>query len=361
MSFTLATLLLGLAAAASASSASSTSAASSSSLSEHYNSPYTYVTYYSNNQEVVRTYETCSAPPSSIEICLSSIFVSIEGELTKIAASLAAHEVSIKGQMHHEHTLLYSEISWVKQVESIAASVKEAVYVNYEAQYGQLHDLALEKQQIDYAYEVLIQQLDLIEAEVKDVQDQRVAIYDKFQSVRVAKWSLYSAISAIVYEKVVVQEEEAEIEEVVANLNAQLQNLAAKMNQLNKRQNWLNNWEQKLYVDIEQFEKNINQFKAVEVDLVKRQTSLYQEQDRLLYEVQNVEVAIGKLRVEYNYVVSALHELQVYEYQMSAIQTQVIHEASQFVSAYMQFTCEDSLLYYEACSTSAASSAVAVA
>jgi hypothetical protein len=345
MSISIVALLLGFVAAASAQS-------HVTSVAESYSNGYTYITYYSQGREYVYTYETCSSPPSSVEVCLTSIFYSVEKDLTLIDVSLKKYEVSIETEMKYEHNLLYDEVSWVKKVNTIASSVKKAVLIEYENEEKQVKELIYEKEQIYEAYKVLIEQLDVLEVEINEVVEEEQIIVKEYYSVYYAKWSIYKYISELVYEKEIIVKEEVEIEKVVAVLYEQIEKIDIKIEELYKRESWLVSWEEKLSVDMSGFEKDIARFREVEVNLKKEEVLLYEEQERLLVEVEYVEKAVEKLKLEYVHIVSYLKELEIYEKELISISESVSYDAHIFISAYTEFTCEDSLLYYEACVSS---------
>jgi len=269
-----------------------------------------------------------------------------------IDVDLKKYELSIETEMKYEHNLLHDEISWVKKVDHIAESVHEAVLIDYENEEKQVKELIYEKEQIMYAYEVLIKQLDYLEVEVNDIEEYEKLIIEEYVSIQKAKWSIYAYISEIKYEKVIIEKEEAEIKKVVEVLYEQVEKIHVKIEQLYKREDWLVSWEEKLSVDISAFQKNIVHFKEVEVNLKKEEVLLYEEQERLFVEVEYVEKAVEKLKLEYVHIVSYLKELEIYEKEIISISVSVSYDASIFISAYSEFTCEDSLLYYNACESS---------
>jgi len=330
-------------------------AAAASDYEEDLGAAYSYSFYYSYSR--VYSYsrysslETCSPPSSSIEVCLSSIFSTIESSLSSMVSVLKLHEVTIKYQMHHEHTLLYSEVSWVSLIESIASSVKSAVEVDYYAMYAEWYDLLDEKIQIYDAYAALMLELGNLEGDVADVQGKIKIIYEKYVSIRYAKWSIYSAISAIVYEKMVIIEEEVLISYIVSSLNEEVHEIYEKIYQLYARQVWLEEWEYELYVDLYEFQEDIVKFREIESELYYREYSLYLEQEVLLEKVEYVEYVIGYLMMEYEKLELYIYSLQEYYHELELIFYSISEEAEVFVHAYEEFVCEDSLLYYEACSS----------
>jgi chromosome segregation ATPase len=152
-----------------------------------------------------------------------------------------------------------------------------------------------------------------------------------------------------------------EVQKVVSQLNIQVTNIYNKITQLTKRQQWLLNWENKLYVDLRGFSKDVTRFRSVESNLYSRQISLYKEQQTLKKKAQNVQVAIQQLKEEYEYVVNYINYLEVYEQEIYSIYTSVSSDVSSFISAYEEFTCEDNLLYYEACAAGSSSAPAAAA
>jgi len=291
-------------------------------------------------------------PPSSVEVCLTSIFYSVENVLGKIDVSLKKYEASIETEMRSEHELLYNEVSWVKKVESIASSVSKAVEIEYENEYKQVQELILEKAQILEAYQVLYQELNLLEAEAIEVEQQEKIIIQEYASIYYKKWSIYQYISELVYEKEIIVSEEAEIEKVVKVLYEQIEKIEVKIEELYSRESWLVSWEVKLSAEMSSFESDIVRFREVESNLKKEELLLYAEQERLEVEVQAVLKAVANLKLEYVHIVSYLKELEIYEKELISISKSVSYDAHIFISAYTEFTCEDSLLYYEACASS---------
>jgi predicted nucleic acid-binding Zn-ribbon protein len=282
----------------------------------------------------------------------------MEYYLSLVEISLAKYEVSIHNNMHHEHSLLSSEISWVSEAKKIATGVKKAVGIDKEAISAEIYQLQIEYQDIVSIYGSFYIAIDKIEDAISQNIVQINNLKQEYNYIKTAKWQLYGYISAIRYEKGAVQIAINEVEKVVGQLNIQVANIYNKIYQLTKRQQWLLTWENKLYVDLEAFSQDIKRFRAVESDLVVRESNLYCEQERLKREVLNVRKAITDLRQEYQYIINYINYLELYEKEIVSIYGSVSGDASAFINAYKEFTCEDNLLYYEACSSSVAKAVV---
>jgi chromosome segregation ATPase len=285
----------------------------------------------------------------------------MEYYLSLVEISLAKYEVSIHNNMHHEHSLLTSEISWVSEVNKIAKNVKNAVRIDKEAISAEVYELQYEYSFLYSLYADFNEKIEDLENAISVNIVQIKYLKQEYNYVKTAKWQLYGYISAIRYEKGAVQIAINEVEKVVGQLNIQVTNIYNKIYQLTKRQQWLLTWENKLYVDLEAFSKDVKQFRAVESDLVLRESSLYKEQQTLLKKAQYVQAAIEKLKEEYDYIVDYINYLELYEKEIVSIYGSVSFDASAFISAYEEFTCEDNLLYYEACSSGSSAAAAAPA
>lgn len=285
----------------------------------------------------------------------------MEYYLSLVEVSLAKYEVSIQNNMHHEHTLLYSEVSWVASANRIAKGVKNAVNIDKQAINAEISQLTDEYSFLYSLYADFYKKIDYIENAISANIIQINNLKQEYNYIKTAKWQLYGYISAIIYEKGAVQIAINEVQKVVGQLNIQVTNIYNKITQLTKRQQWLLTWENKLYVDLRDFSKDVTRFRTVESNLNSRQVGLYKQQQTLKKKAQNVQAAIQQLKQEYEYVVDYINYLQIYEQEIYSIYVSVSNDASSFVTAYEEFTCEDNLLYYEACSSGSSAAAPAAA
>lgn len=327
--------------------------------SRHESNGYEYHTVYNHHKEYIYTYTAsyCSPPPSSLEVCLSTVFDTIEAKLTVIDSMLKKYEAPLHSAMHHEHTLLKSEVSWVGEVYKIAKSVSYFVDIDYTAIEIQISILEKEKLDVSQQYDQAIVYLHELEAEVNEVIDEVHVVKSKEEAVKIKKWDLYSAISAIVAEKAVVVQEQEQIGIVMEKLKVEISEINEKIYQLYKRGEWLDNWEEKLSLYIHNLQTDIKEFREEEDDLYYRQLSLYKEQKSLLVKIDDAQSCVESLKIEYSKIVEEIEEIYVYEKELREVYKSVYSAAEAFTYAYSDFTCEDDLLYYEACSSKVAAAA----
>jgi chromosome segregation ATPase len=325
------------------------------SSSVHASSGYEFHTVYNHHKKYVYTYTTayCSPPSASLEVCLSSVFSTIEMQLSSVDIMLKKYEPALKSAMKKQRADLVDEISWVSDVSKIAEAVSSYVDIDNQAIEIQISELLKEKLDVKQAYYAAISELRSLEAEVNEVINEEIIIKSKYEAVKVKKWTLYSAISAIVAEKAVVIQEQGEIQNVMEKLNEEIGLINVKINQLYKRGKWLESWEEKLSVYLSHLQVDIKKFRDIEGDLYKREVSLYSEQEYLLKKIDSAESCIESLYIQYSKIVEEINYIYKYEENLHSVYLSVYADYQAFKYAYEDFTCEDSLLYHEACSSPA--------
>lgn len=278
----------------------------------------------------------------------------MEKDLSSISDSLKKHEISLHGEMKYEHYFLSSQMTDLHQAYAVAKKVKSVVNVDDSALSDEISDLKGEKVHIKYMLSKLIAQLNLIEVEKKGISNEISIVYDKYESIRNAKWSLNEQISAIAKAKGLIVKEEVDVEAVISQLNVEVNKIYEKIEQMNKRQNWLVSWEDKLSADLSQFESEVKEFKQVEEDLAHREKYLKVEQQSLLSDAEAIELNMDKLNQHYQRIVAYLSEIEGYDNKIEKAQKYVSADEKVFSEAFSDFTCEEELLHKEACSSAKA-------